>query len=106
MPDETTEQLIARRVSGADVTLAADVIARVNSILLGEEFGLNEKWLTPDAVLTLDLQLDSLDDAALELSLEDEFGIEIPDYEILDIHTLSDLYLYVAVKLVPENSAE
>ena len=43
--------------------------------------------------------MDSLDVVEIIMSLEDEFGVEIPDDEIEGIKTVEDLVNYLANKL-------
>ena len=38
---------------------------------------------------------DSLDVVDMVMSLEDEFGVEIPDEEIENLHTVGDVVRYV-----------
>ena len=47
--------------------------------ILAEQFGVSQAEITADAKLYEDLNGDSLDLVELVMTLEDEFGIEIPD---------------------------
>lgn len=52
--------------------------------------GIDADKITPQADLSDDLGLDSLDTVELTLALEEQFGIEIPDTELEDIATVQD----------------
>ena len=45
-----------------------------------------------------DLGLDSLDTVEIVMSLEDEFGIEVPDEDAEKFQTVSDIVSYVEAK--------
>ena len=53
--------------------------------------GLDNLDLTESTSLKDDLELDSFEIAQLVCSIEDELGIDIPDYELKEIDTLGDL---------------
>src|SRR4026208_735227 len=56
----------------------ATVDERVKKII-GEQLGVEEDEVTPEASFVEDLGADSLDTVELVMALEEEFGIEIPD---------------------------
>ena len=60
-----------------------------------EEFEIDDNDLSPDAVLTLDLGLSDIDLIDMVMSIEDEFGIELPDEALEDIRTVADLVKYI-----------
>ena len=57
----------------------ADATTREAKYILAEQFGVPQADITADTKLYEDLQGDSLDLVELVMTLEDEFGIEIPD---------------------------
>ena len=48
-----------------------------------------------DAKLKEDLELDSLDSVELIMSAEEEFGIEIPDEDVMNFKTVNDIVNYI-----------
>lgn len=54
--------------------------------------------LNPQDELT-SLGLDSLDKAEIMINIEDEFGIEFDEEEMLDVKTVEDLHKIVAKKI-------
>ena len=60
-----------------------------------EEFEIDDNDFSPDAVLTLDLGLSDIDLIDMVMSIEDEFGIELPDEALQDIRTVADLVKYI-----------
>ena len=57
------------------------VLEKVKAIL-AEQFDVEEDKVTADTDLQEDLGADSLDVVDLLMSIEDEFGVEVPDDEI------------------------
>ena len=51
---------------------------------------IDESKITLDAKLKEDLELDSLDSVELIMSAEEEFGIEIPDEDVMNFKTVND----------------
>lgn len=51
----------------------------------------DESKISPEALIADDLKIDSLDAVELVMSLEDEFGIKIPDGELFDMKTVGDI---------------
>ena len=64
-------------------------------VILAEQFDVEEDSIKPETDLQDDLGADSLDVVDLLMSIEDEFEIEIPDEEIENIRTVSDLVSYI-----------
>ena len=54
--------------------------------------------LNPQDELT-SLGLDSLDKAEIMINIEDEFGIEFDEEEMIDVKTIEDLHKLVAKKV-------
>lgn len=51
--------------------------------ILKDTMDIDESKITLDAKLKEDLELDSLDSVELIMSAEEEFGIEIPDEDVM-----------------------
>ena len=67
------------------------VLEKVKAIL-AEQFDVEEDKVTD---LQEDLGADSLDVVDLLMSIEDEFGVEVPDDEIENIKTVGSLVSYI-----------
>ena len=67
--------------------------------ILAEQLDIDEDLITMDSNLAEDFDADSLDVVDVIMSLEDEFGIEVPDEAIEDLHTVGDV-----VRFVEENA--
>ena len=70
------------------------VLEKVKAIL-AEQFDVEEDKVTADTDLQEDLGADSLDVVELLMSIEDEFGVEVPDDEIENIKTVGSLVSYI-----------
>ncbi len=70
------------------------VFEKLKEILM-EEFEVEEEWVTPDAVLLKDLDMDSIDLVDLVMSLEDEFSLELSDEVMESIKTVEQLVKYI-----------
>ena len=70
------------------------VLEKVKAIL-AEQFDVEEDKVTADTDLQEDLGADSLDVVDLLMSIEDEFGVEVPDVEIENIKTVGSLVSYI-----------
>ena len=70
------------------------VFEKVKEILC-DQLDLEEDKVTMDSDIVEDFEADSLDVVDLVMSLEDEFGIEIPDEEIENIKTVGDVVRYI-----------
>ncbi|MCA8921052.1 MAG: acyl carrier protein [Planctomycetes bacterium] len=55
--------------------------------------------LTADADLFTSLGIDSVQALELLTELERTFGVEVPDYELLDVRTFADLAQRVSARL-------
>lgn len=51
--------------------------------------------VTADARLAEDLEADSLDAVELNMAIEDELGIAIPDEELTNLKTVGDIVSYL-----------
>ena len=75
----------------------ATVDERVRKII-GEQLGVEEDEVTPEASFVEDLGADSLDTVELVMALEEEFGIEIPDEDAEKILTVGKALDYIKEK--------
>ncbi len=73
---------------------APDLEARLKKII-GEQLGVDEDQIVPGASFTDDLGADSLDLVELIMSLEEEFGVEIPDADAESITSVGDALNYL-----------
>lgn len=64
--------------------------------ILAEQLAADQDTMTNDTKIAEDLGADSLDLVDLLMSIEDEFGVEIPDEEVENIHTIGDVCNYIA----------
>lgn len=72
----------------------SDIEARVRKIV-AKQLDVTEENVTLDASFIDDLGADSLDVVELVMTLEDEFGCEIPDELAEKIITLNDAVAYI-----------
>ena len=63
--------------------------------ILKDTMDIDESKITLDAKLKEDLELDSLDSVELIMSAEEEFGIEIPDEDVMNFNTVNDIVNYI-----------
>ena len=63
--------------------------------ILKDTMAIDESKITLDAKLKEDLELDSLDSVELIMSAEEEFGIEIPDEDVMNFKTVNDIVNYI-----------
>lgn len=64
-------------------------------LILANQFDVEEDTITEDTDIQQDLGADSLDVVDLIMSIEDEFEFEIPDDQIENVHTVSDLVAFI-----------
>ncbi len=63
--------------------------------VIAEQLGVDESRVVPSASFTEDLEADSLDLVELIMSLEEQFGVEIPDEDAERITTVGDAINYL-----------
>ena len=63
--------------------------------ILAEQLDADEEKMTMETNIADDLGADSLDVVELLMSIEDEFGVEVPDDEIENIKTVGSLVSYI-----------
>ncbi len=64
--------------------------------------GFDEDMVTPDADIISDLGADSLDVLQMTMELEDRYGIQIEEEDLLRFHTVQDVLDYIEEKM-PED---
>ena len=67
--------------------------------MIVKELSVDESKVKMDSKLVEDLGVDSLDTVELLMSLEDEFGIQIPDEEAMQLTTVESIVNLVDSKL-------
>ena len=63
--------------------------------IIAQSMGIDKMDIRMESSFMNDLGADSLDTVELVLELEDAFGIEIPDEDAEDMHTVADVYNYL-----------
>ena len=63
--------------------------------IVAEQLGVDESKIVPSARFTDDLNADSLDLVEMIMSLEEEFGVEIPDEDAEKIVSVQDAITYI-----------
>ena len=71
-----------------------DTFERIRE-LLAEQLDIDEDKITMDSDILEDFEADSLDVVDMVKTLEDEFGVEVPDEQIENFHTVGDVVRYV-----------
>jgi len=74
------------------------VTIKVNTII-GDQLGVEDGSLVPEANLLDDLGADSLDVVELVMALEEEFSIEVPDEDVENIRTIGDIVQYIGARV-------
>lgn len=63
--------------------------------IIAEQLDLEKDEIQYESSITEDLGADSLDIVDLVMSVEDEFGIEVPDEALENISTVEDMTKYI-----------
>lgn len=63
--------------------------------IVAEQLSVDESKIVPEARFSDDLNADSLDLVEMIMSLEEEFGVEIPDEDAEKILTVKDALDYI-----------
>ena len=66
--------------------------------MLSRQMDIPEESITMESRLIEDLKADSLDVVELIMDLEQQYGIEIPDDDLPNIHTVGDIVNYINKK--------
>ncbi len=67
-------------------------------IMIAEQLGIDAEEVKPQSNLQDDLNADSLDLFELVVSLEEEYGIEIPSGDLEKVETVNDIVEYLEAK--------
>ncbi len=78
--------------------MALSVEEKVKKIV-GDQLGVDEEEITPDASFVEDLGADSLDTVELVMAFEEEFSIEIPDEDAEKIITVQNSVDYIKERI-------
>ena len=73
----------------------AEILGRVSGII-SKQLKVDEAEIKLEQSLIDDLNADSIEMMELVMSMEDEFGFEIPDNEMDKIRTVGDAVEYIA----------
>lgn len=71
-----------------------DILKKVTEIVI-DQLGVDQEQATPTASIVDDLAADSLDCVELLMSLEEEFGIGIPEEDAEKLKTINDAVDYL-----------
>ena len=71
-----------------------DTFERIRE-LLAEQLDIDEDKITMDSDILEDFEADSLDVVDMVMSLEDEFGVEVPDEAVEGLKTVGDVVRYI-----------
>ena len=63
--------------------------------ILSEQLGVDEDSIQEDSLLAEDLGADSLDAIDIVMSVEDEFGLEVPDEVVESMSTVSEIVKFI-----------
>ena len=74
--------------------IESEVFDRIREYL-ADQLDVDPDKITPDSDIVEDFGADSLDVVDMITTLSDEFGVDIPDEEIENFHTVGDVVQYV-----------
>lgn len=77
------------------------IFERIRQILC-DQLDLEEDKVTMESDIVEDLEADSLDVVDLVMTIEDEFGLEVPDDQIEGFRTVGDVVRYIEANTVKE----
>lgn len=66
--------------------------------MLAEQLNVDKNKITLETNIVEDLKADSLDVVEMLISLEDEFGVSVPDEDAKDLKTVGKLVEYIEAK--------
>lgn len=59
--------------------------------LMAKQLNVSEDSVTPEKEIVKDLGADSLDIVEMLMTLEEEFGVTVPDEDTIDVKTVQDI---------------
>lgn len=74
-----------------------DMLEKIR-IMVAEQLGIDAEEVKGESSLQEDLNADSLDLFELVVSLEEEYGIEIPSGDLEKVETVNDIVEYLEAK--------
>ncbi|HCL84583.1 MAG TPA: acyl carrier protein [Chitinophagaceae bacterium] len=80
-------------------TLTEEMIIEIINDFLEAEFEVDRSKIIPSADLKSTLELDSLDYIDLVVVMEKNLHIKVDPADLIDIHSMQDLYNYVISKM-------
>ena len=75
-----------------------DIIEEIKEVV-SEQLKVKPEEIAPEASFIDDLGADSLDSIELVTTLEEKYGIEIPDEDAKEMHTVGDVVNYIEKKI-------
>lgn len=63
--------------------------------ILAEQLDISEDVITVESLIVEDLGADSLDAIDIVMSVEDEFGIEVPDEVVEKMESVNDIVTFI-----------
>lgn len=63
--------------------------------IISKQLGIDKNVILPESNLLTDLDADSIEAVEIIMSIEDEFGVEIPEDSIENIVTVQDLIDFI-----------
>jgi acyl carrier protein len=82
-----------------DTILTRERVVQIINDFIQEEFEVDKSKIVPSADLKSTLELDSLDYIDLVVVMEKNLHIKVDPADLIDIHTIEDLYSYVVGKM-------
>ncbi|NPA68991.1 MAG: acyl carrier protein [Chlorobi bacterium] len=76
----------------------SEIIEKVNDFLTNE-IEIDKDLIAPEALLTKDLGIDSLDVVDIIVIVEETFGVKIKGEELKTVKTLGEFYDFIESKL-------
>lgn len=78
--------------------MESEVFDRIREYL-ADQLDVDTEKITPESDIVNDFGADSLDVIDMITTLSDEFGIDIPDEDIENFHTVGDVVAYVEERI-------
>ncbi len=85
----------------AKTRLEVYMLEKIKNVM-AEKLDIDPEDITLEADLKKDLQLDSLSVLELVMALEDEYGIRVPDEELMKLETVGDVINYLEKEGITE----